>query len=59
MSAVEVPAEDICPQSIRVDGPHHSWVFDGDDPRICCVFCGEIRDALTGEVIQRGEDGAR
>ena len=34
---------DHCPDSRRVDGPHHSWVFDGDDPWIVCAFCGERR----------------
>lgn len=29
----------------------HSWRFDGDDPRIVCVKCGELRDALTGRAI--------
>jgi hypothetical protein len=39
--------QDICPASERVDGPWHSWRFDGDDPRVICVYCGEMRDALT------------
>jgi hypothetical protein len=43
-----------CPLSKRVDGQRHSWRFDGDDPRVVCVFCGEVRDALTGQVIQAG-----
>lgn len=62
-SAVLTPASDaagasgadVCPTSTRVDGPHHSWVFDGDDPRVVCVFCGKVRDALTGAVLQPGE----
>lgn len=40
-----------CPQSKRVDGKFHSWVFDGDDPYVICHYCGEIRDALTGQKI--------
>lgn len=40
---------DECPKSERVDGPFHSWQFDGDDPYIVCAFCGERRDALTGK----------
>jgi hypothetical protein len=46
--------QDICPTSERVDGPRHSWRFDGDDPRIICVYCGEMRDALTGNIIRSG-----
>lgn len=42
---------DYCPLSRRVDGPKHSWHFDGDDPRIVCAFCGEVRDALSGRVL--------
>lgn len=37
-----------CPQSLRADGGH-GWEFEGDDPYIRCEFCGEVRDALTGE----------
>ncbi len=51
MSALDpVPAPNSagCPESKRKDGDH-SWHFDGDDPRVICVFCGEIRDALTGD----------
>jgi hypothetical protein len=44
---------DECARSRRIDGLH-SWEFDGDDPYIRCVFCGEVRDALTGRVIRRG-----
>jgi hypothetical protein len=40
-----------CPESRREDG-QHSWEFDGDDPRIRCVFCGELQDALTGRVLR-------
>jgi hypothetical protein len=46
--------QDICPTSERVDGPWHSWRFDGDDPRVICAYCGEMRDALTGNVIRSG-----
>lgn len=45
---------DECPFSERVDGKWHSWRFDGDDPRIICHYCGEMRDALTGAVITPG-----
>ncbi len=47
-------SEQGCPRSKRVDGPFHTWLFDGDDPYIKCHWCGEIRDALTGRVIQDG-----
>jgi len=47
-------ADDTCLRSRRVDGPLHSWVFDGDDPYIVCAFCGERRDALTGRVLTAG-----
>lgn len=40
-----------CPKSTRVDGPWHSWQFDGDDPYVVCVFCGKRQDALTARVI--------
>jgi hypothetical protein len=48
---------DECPKSERLDGPLHSWRWDGDDPRVICVFCGEVRDALTGEVLRGATDG--
>jgi hypothetical protein len=47
---------DLCPRSKRVDGPVHSWRFDGDDPRIECVYCGQLRDAHSGQVLRRGGD---
>lgn len=43
---------EFCNASQRVDGKLHSWEFDGDDPRIKCCWCGEIRDALTGKPIK-------
>jgi hypothetical protein len=43
-----------CSPSKRVDGKFHSWRWDGDDPRIICVYCGEMRDALTGRIIHLG-----
>lgn len=43
-----------CPLSQRVDGKLHSWHFDGDDPRIVCVYCDEMRDAISGAVIRVG-----
>jgi hypothetical protein len=43
-----------CPKSQRVDGLFHSFRWDGDDPRVICVYCGEVRDALSGCVIQEG-----
>lgn len=54
--APEPPPDDpgVCPHPIRVDGPEHSWVFDGDDPYIVCAGCDEMRDALTGRVVRRG-----
>ena len=42
----------ICLHSGRVDGPYHSWRFDGDDPLIICVFCDETRDAQSGREIR-------
>lgn len=41
-----------CPKSQRVDGPFHSFVWDGDDPYIVCTYCGERRSVLTGKVIR-------
>lgn len=35
------------------DGRPHSWRWDGDDPRIICCWCNEMRDAITGKVIPR------
>jgi hypothetical protein len=43
-----------CPLSQRVDGKLHSTRFMGDDPYTECVFCGEVRDALTGAVVREG-----
>jgi len=48
-------AEIECPRSERVDGKHHSWRYDGDDPYLICHYCGEIRDALTGRVVKQGQ----
>ena len=53
MADPEIAVE--CPLSERVDGPLHSWRFDGDDPYVECVYCGEYRDARTGWVIRHGE----
>ena len=46
-----------CPKSLRVDGPWHSWRFDGDGPYVECALCGEYRDALTGRVLREATDG--
>lgn len=54
---VEQEAGPECPSSKRVDGLLHSWKFDGDDPRIECVFCGEMRDAISGAVLRDGDHG--
>lgn len=43
-----------CEKSKRRDGLLHSWRFDGDDPYIICVYCDEMRGALTGRVIREG-----
>jgi hypothetical protein len=49
---------DHCPRSKRADDPTaHSWRWDGDDPRIECAYCGQLRDALTGHVYRNGRDG--
>jgi hypothetical protein len=44
---------DECQKSQRADS-QHSWRFDGDDPYILCIYCGERRDALTGAVLTSG-----
>lgn len=46
-------SSELCSQSKRADSLH-SWRFDGDDPRIICMFCDEMRDALSGIVLRRG-----
>lgn len=33
----------------------HAWKFEGDDPYTVCVYCDELRDALTGQVLRKGE----
>ncbi len=43
-----------CPLSERVDGKWHSWRYDGDDPYVICVYCDEMRDAMTGRMVRRG-----
>ncbi len=43
---------DACPKPKHVDGKSHIWLFDGDDPYIKCDSCKEVRDAITGRVIQ-------
>ncbi len=47
-------ASEICPNPIRVDGPKHSWLWDGDGPQTKCAGCSEVRDALSGRVITPG-----
>lgn len=47
-------ADDVCPHPIRVDGNGHSWKWDGDDPRVECAGCQELRDAHTGQTIRPG-----
>ncbi|ROS28892.1 hypothetical protein EDF22_0623 [Rathayibacter sp. PhB127] len=42
---------DFCSTPVRIDGPQHSWSFDGDDPRIVCLGCGGMRDAISGRVL--------
>ncbi|TDX78703.1 hypothetical protein EDF35_1917 [Rathayibacter sp. PhB151] len=42
---------DVCSRPIRVDNRKHSWRFDSDDPRILCLGCGEMRDAISGRVL--------
>jgi hypothetical protein len=49
---------EFCNASQRVDGKLHSWEFDGDDPRVRCCWCGEIRDALTGKPIKTSPSSA-
>jgi hypothetical protein len=44
----------ICALSQHRDGKWHTWRWDGDDPRIICHWCDELRDALTGRVIRPG-----
>lgn len=43
-------SSEVCLLSNRADGKH-SWQFDGDDPYVKCVYCGEVRDTLSGRVI--------
>lgn len=47
---------DECGLSERVDGPWHSWLFDGDGPYIRCAYCREVRDAIDGRVIIAGAE---
>jgi hypothetical protein len=47
------PPQAACPLSDHPEG-EHSWRFDGDDPYIVCVYCGELQDALTGRIITAG-----
>lgn len=47
-------SDDECPLSQRVDGPLHSWQFDGDDPYVVCVYCDQMQNALTGRVLREG-----
>jgi hypothetical protein len=42
---------DVCRKSRRVDGPYHSTRWDGDDPYTVCVFCGQVRDAVSGRIV--------
>ncbi|MCK3770833.1 hypothetical protein MZK47_14220 [Microbacterium aerolatum] len=49
------PDPEIYPHPIRVDGPAHSWIWDGDDPRIECAGCKELRDAHNGHVLRPGQ----
>ena len=51
MTDSEREHRDKCPKSERADGPWHAWKWDGDDPYVLCVYCGERRDALTGKSI--------
>ncbi len=48
----EIAAQEHCEPSQRVDGKLHSFRFDGDDPYVICVFCGQMRDAIKGDVIK-------
>lgn len=53
--------ETTCPSSQRVDDPTlHSTRFDGDDPYTICVYCGETRDAQSGQIVKpaNGSSGA-
>jgi hypothetical protein len=52
--ALREAAKPDCPLSERVDGPLHSWRFDGDDPYVTCVYCDQMQDARTGRVIRQG-----
>lgn len=52
MSA-EPYVETTCPTSKRVDDATlHSTRFDGDNPYTICVYCGEMRDAISGRIIR-------
>ncbi|NNG36921.1 hypothetical protein [Nakamurella aerolata] len=46
---------DVCPCSQRVDHPRlHRWRFDGDDHYVICVYCDQMRDAMSGRIIRAG-----
>jgi hypothetical protein len=55
MDPAAVIDPNVCPKSRRVDGPYHSTRWDGDDPYTVCVFCGQMRDAISGQVIEEVE----
>lgn len=42
-----------CELSQRVDGKAHSWKWASDGPYIVCHYCGELRDALSGRVLDQ------
>ena len=44
-----------CPKSGRAD-LNHSWRWDGDESRIICVYCAEVRDGLTGRALAPSQD---
>lgn len=39
-----------CPNSKRVDGDGHSFLFDGDDPYVVCAYCGQRRGTTHGMI---------
>jgi hypothetical protein len=55
--AVPAPESELCADTRRIDG-RHSWRFDGDDPYVVCVYCGERRDALTGASVVARSGGS-
>ena len=44
------PEDEICPNSKRIDGNGHGFLFDGDDPYVVCSWCGQRRGTTHGMI---------